>query len=256
VVTGVQTCALPISKYFDELQARKKTEAEGAATSKAMEGLDLLKMSDKATFIKRLPNTMSVGDKTKLADSLWKTSSGLTSQAGRKLSDRAKLVAEYGEGSTQVKEFDKAAAPKPEKGTNPTRASLSKESQEVDEDGKPTEEAAAAKKALDDMDTREIKIKKDTQKPEKSLKSLSTIYGPGGTTKKVEVRDNYEPPKGWSLKKPDAGDAIEAALKDDKAPMKEMPPADKHKDKVIVDTETKKRYKSDGKKWVEISGTK
>ena len=35
-------------------------------------------------------------------------------------------------------------------------------------------------------------------------------------------------------------------------PMTEMPPAAAHKDKTIRDTETGKRYKSDGKNWVEV----
>jgi hypothetical protein len=34
--------------------------------------------------------------------------------------------------------------------------------------------------------------------------------------------------------------------------MTEMPPAAAHKDKTIRDTETGKRYKSDGKNWVEV----
>ena len=32
----------------------------------------------------------------------------------------------------------------------------------------------------------------------------------------------------------------------------EMPPAKDHKGKIIRDTVTKKRYKSDGKNWIEI----
>ena len=39
--------------------------------------------------------------------------------------------------------------------------------------------------------------------PEKPLRALKTIYGPGGRTQEVQVEEGYKPPSGWSLKAPE-----------------------------------------------------
>jgi hypothetical protein len=45
---------------------------------------------------------------------------------------------------------------------------------------------------------------------------------------------------------------VKAGEQTKSAPMTSMPPAAQHKGRTITDTDTKKRYKSDGKSWVEI----
>ncbi len=40
------------------------------------------------------------------------------------------------------------------------------------------------------------------KEPEKPLRALKTLYGPGGRTQEVQVGEGYNPPPGWSLKAP------------------------------------------------------
>jgi len=98
------------SKYFDMIQGQKVKAQEGKAVKEALKGLSLTKADDKRKFIEKLPDVMSIVDKTKMADSLWsKSGTGLSSAAGKEMSDRAKISTEYGEDSTQMKQFDKIA---------------------------------------------------------------------------------------------------------------------------------------------------
>lgn len=146
-------------KFAEKMETTKRTRAENKAISSAMAKVDTSKPVDDqrkafiTEFTARMPDA-SVKEITDLAKTIIADRDGLTSEAGKTVADRARLVTAYGEDSPQVKAFDTAAGDK---------------------------------------------------RAEKGL--AKTIYGPNGATKEVfiEKGKEYTPPKGWSLKAPEAG---------------------------------------------------
>lgn len=113
--------------YAKEQEQLQKQAGEGKARREAFAKLaeerkkrpDMSANEQREFILSALPDTMSTTDASKLASDIIKetTQTGLVSPAGKTMSDRSRLVAQYGENSDQVKQFDKLSE-KPDKETD------------------------------------------------------------------------------------------------------------------------------------------
>lgn len=104
-------------KFAEKMEALKRTRTENKAISTAMSKVDTSKPVDeqRKTFIMEFTKAMpdaSVKEITELAKTIIADREDLKSEAGKTISDRARLSAKYGEGSPEVKAFDEAVGEK------------------------------------------------------------------------------------------------------------------------------------------------
>lgn len=104
-------------KFAEKMEATKRTRTENKAISAAMAKVDTSKPVDDqrkafiTEFTAQMPDA-SVKEITELAKTIIADREGMTSEAGKTVSDRSRLVAKHGEGSPEVKAFDAAAGDK------------------------------------------------------------------------------------------------------------------------------------------------